>query len=316
MAGYAGSRGIHQPFRSEDINMVLPTLTSQGYAWPASGGIKVNPNVGVIRGLFYTGHSYYDSLQTQVSKQMAHGVQAQASYTFSRNIDTGTAGVAGDTFANSIPGLMWFDMGLNRGLSDLNVSHNLVFNYMWTLPNLHSSSPTTFLANGWQLGGIYSFRTGIPFSAPIAGDPLGQGSDHAYDTPMLLSGPGCNSLVNPGNPVNYIKTQCFAFPGDITVNGAKYHLRGNAGRNILIGPGLSNLDFSVFKNNRIARVSENFNIQFRAEVFNILNHTNFSSPLDNNTLFDNKGKPVSGAGLIDSTSSPEREIQLALKVIW
>jgi hypothetical protein len=309
MVGYAGSRGIHQPFRSEDINMVLPTLTPAGYLWPASGGVKINPNVGVIRGLFYDGDAYYNSLQTQVSKQMGRGFQAQASYTFSRNIDTGTAGVAGDTFANSIPGLLWFNMALNRGLSDLNVSHNLVVSYTWTLPSPRASSAIAFLANGWQLGGIYSARTGIPFSAQIAGDPLGQGSDHAYDTPNLVTGPGCSSLVNPGNPNNYIKTQCFAFPNP-------KNLRGNAGRNILVGPGLSDLDFSLFKNNRITRISEAFNIQFRAEVFNILNHTNFSSPLDNSTLFDNKGHPVSSAGQIDSTSSSEREIQLALKVIW
>jgi hypothetical protein len=138
---------------------------------------------------------------------------------------------------------------------------------------------------------------------------LGELSDHAFDVPNRLSGPGCSSLVNPGNPVQYIKTQCFAFPNPV-------NLRGNAQRNILIGPGLSNFDFSVFKNNRIPRISEQFNAQFRVEVFNILNHANFAPPLDNNTVFDEGGNPVSGAGLIDGTASPERQIQLALKLIW
>ena len=89
--------------------MVLPRLIPQGYLWPVTGGVRVNPNAGVIRGLFYDGHSDYDSLQTQLSKLMKHGFAAQVAYTFSRNIDTGTSGVAGDTFGNSIPGLLWFD---------------------------------------------------------------------------------------------------------------------------------------------------------------------------------------------------------------
>ena len=325
---YAGQRGIHQPFRSEDINMVLPTATPQGYLWPVSGGVKVNPNAGVIRGLFYDGHSYYDSLETQLSKLMKHGLQAQVAYTFSRNIDTGTSGVAGDTFNNSIPGLMWFDMKLNRGLSDLNVSHNLVASYTWTLPSPAAGGAMAWAARGWELGGIFRATSGVPFSIAVDGDPLGQGSDHAYDVPNRLNTPGCSSLVNPGNPVQYIKTNCFAMPtapsqafwqANCNPAGAYplcLNLRGNAGRNILVGPGLANLDFSLFKNNRIPRISEQFNAQFRVEVFNILNHANFSAPVDNNTLFDQSGNAVGGAGLIDSTASPERQIQLALKLIW
>jgi hypothetical protein len=122
--------------------------------------------------------------------------------------------------------------------------------------------------------------------------------------PNRLTGPGCATLVNPGNPNNYIKTQCFAVPtappsfftpiastplcssdpalgtsavGDPTL-GQCLNLRGNSGRNILIGPGTSNLDFSLFKikNNYIKRISENFNVQVRAELFNILNRANFA----------------------------------------
>lgn len=312
VVAYAGQRGLHQPFRSEDINMVLPTLTPQGYLWPLNptNNMRVNPNAGVIRGLFYNGHSYYDALETQLSKQMRHGFQAQVSYTFSRNIDTGTSGVAGDTFANSIPALLWFNTRLNRGLSDLNVTHNLVVNYTWTVPDKNFlPGAANWALHGWELGGIYKASSGVPFTPVIDGDPLGQLSDHAFDAPNRHTGPGCNSLVNPGNPINYIKTQCFAFPNPT-------NLRGNAGRNILIGPGLSNLDFSLFKNNRIQRISEQFNAQFRVEIFNILNHANFASPLDNSTLFDQSGGTISNAGLINATSSPERQIQFALKLIW
>jgi hypothetical protein len=97
-----------------------------------------------------------------------------------------------------------------------------------------------------------------------------------------------------------------------------FNLRGNAGRNILIGPGLTNLDFSIFKNNYIKRISETFNAQFRAEFFNILNHPNFAVPVspDNTDIFDATGAPTGVAGLLTSTTTTAREIQFAIKLIW
>src|SRR2546430_7384500 len=128
-------------------------------------------------------------------------------------------------------------------------------------------------------------------------------------TPSVIAGPGCGSPVNPGIPVGYIKTQCFAVPNPII-------LRGNLGRNTLIGPGLVNFDFSLFKNNYIKRISDRFNAQFRAEFFNILNHANFAPPLDNRNIFNATGSRVDSAGLITSTQTPSRQIQFALKLIW
>jgi hypothetical protein len=115
-------------------------------------------------------------------------------------------------------------------------------------------------------------------------------------------------ISNAGDPNHYIKTQCLAFPG--------LNKWGNLGRNTLIGPGVSKLDVSVFKNNRIRRISENFNAQFRAEFFNVLNRANFASPTDNSTVFDQNGNPISSAGLITSTQTTSRQIQFALKFIW
>lgn len=80
-----------------------------------------------------------------------------------------------------------------------------------------------------------------------------------------------------------------------------------------------NLDFSIFKNNYIRRISESFNIQFRAEMFNILNHPNFALPVspDNTDIFDSSGALLTGtAGLLTKTTTDAREIQFALKVIW
>jgi hypothetical protein len=153
--------------------------------------------------------------------------------------------------------------------------------------------------------------SGAPFTPGFRG-ATGWGvrsTDPSIDVPNLVAGPGCGSLVNPGNPVKYIKRQCFVVPNPIT-------LRGNLGRNTLIGPGLLNFDFSLFKNNYIKRILDRFNAQFRAEFFNILNHANFAPPLDNRNIFDSTGQPVANAGLITSTQTSSRQIQFALKLIW
>jgi hypothetical protein len=79
---------------------------------------------------------------------------------------------------------------------------------------------------------------------------------------------------------------------------------------------LSNLDLSLFKNNRTDKIVDGMNVQFRAEFFNAMNHANFSPPLSNLTLFDGSGNPVPSAGLITSTKTTSRQIQFAIKVIW
>jgi hypothetical protein len=168
---------------------------------------------------------------------------------------------------------------------------------------------TGALVNGWQLSGIFHAATGQPFSVTIGGDPLGLNSVVPFDFPDRLTGGGCSSPVNPGNPLGYIKIQCFVFPA--LVNG---HPRmGNGGRNELTGPGLVDMDFSIFKSFPIKRISENANLQFRAETYNLFNHPDFAPPNTNNTMFDGTGNPVSSAGLIDQTTLASREIQLALK---
>ncbi len=271
----------------------MPTKTPKGYLWPGSGPL-LNPNAGAIRAIFWEGNSSYHSLQSQLIKKMSHGVQFQASYTWSKSIDINSATLVGDAFGNSIPSLHWFDTNLSRGLSDFNVAHSLVVNTLWQVPGIHGTSPIGWAANGWELGGIFKANTGVPFTAILGGDPLGLNSGDPYAFPNRLNSPGCGSLVNPGNAASYVKTECFGFPHPST-------LRGNEGRNVLIDPGTSNLDFMVFKNNRISRISESFNAQLRVEVFNILNHAN---------------SRIEGAGLLDSTTTSSRQIQFALKLIW
>jgi hypothetical protein len=345
LVAYVGSRGIHQPFRVDDADIVIPSLTSAGYVFPKSedSPSRINENYGSVRGMFYEGQSYYNALEAQLAKRMSHGFQVQGTYTWSRSVDTSSATVAGDAFGNSIASLQFFfDPKLSRGLSDFNVSHTLVINGLWEIPSPKSvTGPARFLTEGWQLGLIFTASTGVPFT-PTFGtgdDPAGSLSSDDWAFPNRLGGSGCHTLTNPGNSNNYIKTQCFqvpvapdqAFfdancdpapptldsplaPGDLRC----FNLRGNAGRNILIGPGTREVDFSVFKNNYIRKISENFNIQFRAEMFNVLNHANFAPPVtpDNSDIFLSSGEPTGVAGLLTRTSTTAREIQFALKIIF
>jgi hypothetical protein len=312
MVGYVGSRGVHQPFRVEDVDIVLPTLTPQGYLWPspAGSGTRLNQNAGRITAAFRASDSYYDALEVQVKKKMGRGSLA-GSYTWGKSIDTSSGSMVGDEYSNSISSPLFFNPRLNRGLSDFNVAQNLEVNYTWEIGTPKwAPGIKTWVLGGWQVGGVFEASTGVPFTPGIGGDALGvKSTDPNIDVPNLIGGPGCSSLVNPGNPVSYIKTQCFAMPNPIT-------LRGNLGRNTLIGPGLMNFDFSLFKNNYVKRISDRFNAQFRAEFFNILNHTNFAPPLDNRNIFDSGGSRVANAGLITSTQTPSRQIQFAVKLIW
>ena len=341
MVAYVGSRGIHQPFRVDEANLALPTKTSAGYLWPATAS-NINPNFGSVRGMFYQGRSYFNALELQLAKRMSHGFQVQGTFTWGKSVDTSSATVAGDAFGNSISSLDWFDMRLTRGLSDFNVGRTFVLNGTWQVPSAKSwSGPARWITDGWELGTILTLSDGVPFTATwgTGGDPANTLSSDDFAFPNRLSGSGCSSLTNPGHPENYIKNQCFAIPtapdvafwnancmGGDPVSLQCFNLRGNAGRNILIGPGITSLDFSVFKNNRIRKVSENLNIQFRVEMFNILNHPNFAppGPGDGNTdIFDATGATLAPnivqggtAGVLLRTTVPERQIQFAIKFIF
>jgi Carboxypeptidase regulatory-like domain/TonB dependent receptor len=311
MVGYVGSRGVHQPFRVEDVDIVMPTLTSQGYLWPSStGSTRLNSNAGRITAGFWDGDSYYDALEVQIKKKIARG-SLEGSYTWAKSIDTSSSSLVGDEYTNSISSPLFFNPRLNRGLSDFNIAHNLEVNYTWEIGTPKwASGIKAWALGGWEIGGVFEASTGVPFTPGIGGDALGvKSNDPNIDVPNLIAGPGCGSPVNPGNYVSYIKVRCFAVPSPIT-------LRGNLGRNTLIGPGLMNFDFSLFKNNYIKRISDRFNAQFRAEFFNILNHPNFAPPLDNRNIFDSGGKLVDNAGLITSTQTASRQIQFAVKLIW
>ena len=208
LVGYVGSRGMHQPYRTEDADIVLPTKIGNDYLWPnpVGSGTRLNPNVGQLAALFWIGHSYYDGMEVQLRKQTSHGLQMQGSYTWSKSIDTSSTSLVGDAFSNSISSLPFFNPRLTRGLSDFDVRNNVVVNLTYELPTLNTDKRIeTLLANGWQISSIFQASSGTPFSVTFAGDALGLNStDPSLDTPDVLqtdpaTGESCrNGLVNPG----------------------------------------------------------------------------------------------------------------------
>jgi hypothetical protein len=309
LLGYVGSRGVHQPFRVDDSNLVLPTRTVLGYSWPlpVGSGTKVNPTAGRVDALLWRGDSIFHGLQIQLQSSVGSSFNLQVGYSWSKSLDNGSATIAGDQFANSISSLPWYDMKRAWGRSDFDIAQNLSLHATYHLPPRETSH--LWLIKDWRLIGTYQASSGSPFTPTIAGDPLGTNSTDPFDVPNRLNLPSCANPVNPRNPLAYIRLECFQMPAPVNV-------LGNLGRNSVVGPGLSTLDTSLFKESRIKKISSNFTIQMRIEAFNVLNHTNFSPPLEHRSILNASGAPINGAGQIISTTTPSRQIQLGLKLMW
>ena len=358
LLGYVGSRSVHLSAAADDINLVQPTaVPGVGLVFPCdpSGGpcdsnqtgTRIDSNWGGgagIRPVLFNGASSYSALQTQLKKTLSQGVQGQFSYTFGKCRDLSSAPVTGDTFLNSIAVPLMLIKSARVGGCDYDIRHVATGTLMWQVPSMKNASAVlSRLTGGWELGSIVTATSGAPFTVTVGdgNDPLGTGfnGDFSMDYASLI--PGCNPIHGG---LNYLNTNCFtpptapasfaiattanpigcapgSFPNSPVAppSGTQFcsNVLGNTHRNQFYGPGLTTVDFSVFKNNRI---TETFNIQFRAEFFNILNHTNFLSPGflntfgQNNSVYDFNGAPLTTA--LNQTSTSSRQIQFGLKLIW
>jgi hypothetical protein len=312
-ARYTGSHGVHLPLIENDINTVLPiSVSSAGYFWPVpvGSGAKPWPSWGSVTGVLWPVSSSYDALNAQLQKRFGRGLLAQASYTWSKSLDSGSNSLP-TAYSNTVSNLPYFDPRLRRSVSDFDVPQLFVVSGTWEIPGLkRSGSGAAWLLSGWQLGTLLQLNSGLPFTPTIAGDPLGLTSVQRYDFPDRLNLPGCGNPVNPGNATEYLKLTCFAAPTPAT-------RLGDAGRNVARGPGLIDWDASLFKNIPIARSSDSFRIQFRFEMFNALNHTNFNPPTAASLqLFTQALTPIGSAGNLTSTSTASRQLQFGLKILW
>lgn len=320
-AAYVGSRGVKLPNQG-DFNIANRTiLDGRSFFGTQPDGRPLprrNPNFGSMR-YFRTGtNSFYNSLQLKLLKQFSHGFHVETSYTFSKNIDQASAIYNSDTVqSGGATGLLDpDDLKLNQSLSEFHVGHDLSINYSVELPfgrgrMLYSGATGVVgkLLEGWQVNGITTVRSGLPFTINEAANRSrtgGAGSRGAFqDRPDLLLSPGCsNNPIREGNINQYYDPRCFAL--------SPLGFFGNLGRNTLIGPGLVNFDFSIAKNTHL---TEKHTLEFRAEFFNIFNRPNFSVP-SGLTIFNAQGLVPSNSGAITSTITDSRQIQFALKYVF
>jgi outer membrane receptor protein involved in Fe transport len=271
--GYVGSTG-KKLFRYRDINQpVNPSVSS---ARPFDNG-PFAPSGGTF---FYVNHlettafSNYNALQTTFSVRDLRGFSTQVNYTWSHSIDNASDGQ--DYVANATQPDNSFCTRCEKGNSNFDNRHRFVVTASYALPNFAKSHPR--LGKGWQLNTVVTLRTGNPFHLTLFDDYNNTGE--FFPRPDLIGDPYAGTSA----PDHFINLEAFKVPCTIAPGGdgsaadcipGTWHF-GSLGRNALRGPGYQNVDFSIFKDTDI---TEKLRLQFRAEVFNIFNHPNFSNPL-------------------------------------
>jgi hypothetical protein len=321
--GYVGSRGYNLPRSIEDVNQVplsLVTIAPDGHlVFPTDPAIRnggpiprINPNFSRIAATVWDTFSNYHSLIVDFNRRFSRGLFFKTAYTWSKSMDGGSNTFSDNESTNTSGSPYAFLPSLQRGVSDFDIAHRFVMSFSWSIP-----APASFagvskaLLSGWELGGILAAQSGAPFTVTLQTDQARTGDSRVRSTsggqrPDFNPGPGCTvNATNPGQVQQYIRTECFSFPA--------LGRLGNLGRNTLRGPGLQDIDASLLKNWALGHDPRR--LQFRIEAFNLLNRANFQVP--KTKIFDGSGNVISTASQLASpTQTPERQVQLALKVNW
>jgi len=237
-------------------------------------------------------NSNYNSLQASVEKRMSHGLQFQFAYTYSKSIDNASS------FENILKPIC---DRCNRALSLFDARHRLVISYLWQLPVPQYQGAKGKILNGWAVSGITSFQSGFPIRIQSSNDSELMNS---FDFEL----PGKPDLIAPFHTMDprthggyYFDPNSFALP-EQTDTSTPLQLLGNSPRTICCGPGINNFDLSIQK---ITSIRETMHLEFRAEFFNIFNHTQFLNP-------DGNISDGTDFGIVKHTRDP-RQIQFALK---
>jgi hypothetical protein len=318
--GYVGSHGYHQ-ILSEDQNTPA-TVTCPAPGCPAAlaagtvfypSTTKANPNVANTTSWVGQGVSNYNGLEVDVRRQLSHGLQLRGVYTFASNLDNGSAW--NTSVSANTPAFVMYpgNPGLDYGPAATNIRHAAAINGTWELPfsqGLLANPVAKQLVGGWALSGIATLQSGFPFSPQLGYNPTGNGDTRNPVRPNRatgFSGPLYGKTVQQWfNPAAFSAP----YPGTF----------GNVGRDTLTGPGLTDLDLALAKSTTI---HERLRAQFRAEFFNVLNHSNFTTP--NAVVYSSGATPKTPtvaaaasptAGVISATATTSRQIQFGLKLLF
>jgi hypothetical protein len=334
--GYVGSHGYHELIgvdANEPFPVICPaspcpaTYPPVATGFPAGIGgtpvaagtyyipptaTKANPALANTWSWFSEGNSFYHALQVDVNHRFSGGLSFRGVYTFSKTLDNGdslnaTTSGGGPALASNP-----FNLRADWGLATFDVRHIAVIDGTYALPIGHGKRYLGDLggfgnaaASGWSVNSIATLQGGFPFTPQLSYNPSNNGDTRNPVRPFR--NPAFTGPVILGTPTMWFNPNAFSAPANTPVNSGFY---GNVGRNTLIGPGLGTWDFSLLKETRIR---EQFNLQFRAEIFNLLNRANFNQP--NAVVFTPSGVSPT-AGVITSTSTTARQVQFGLKLLW
>jgi len=321
---YVGSHGYHQ-ILSVDQNTpasevcptaACPTAIPAGTVYYPTTTLA-NPKLANSTSWVSEGISNYHALEVDAHRQFANGFQLRGVYTWSRNLDDGSAwntSVSSNTPAFvSFPG----NPKVDYGRAATNITHAAAINGTFDLPFGHGhalfahTAPTAqqFIA-GWSLSGIATVQSGFPFSPQLGYNPTGNGDSRNPARPQL--NPAFKGNLYPKTAAQWFNPNAFEAPAPGTF--------GNASRDSLTGPGLSDVDLSLIKN---TAVFGRLRSQFRIEYFNLLNHTNFTTP---SPIVLSSGPTPSSltaatvvsptAGVMTATATTSRQLQFALKFLF
>ena len=330
---YVGSRGVHLP-RTGEANLL-----------PAGG--KINPNLGAVPLLVTDANSNYNSLQGRLQKRLSAGLTMQASYTWSKALDDQSGPFPSDWVSESGTAQDFFNRHGDHGRASFDRRHVFVFNSLYDLPlgaghrwGSGWGGRLEQVAGGWRVGTILSAMSGLPFTVNLGQfNNSGTRAPTPADRPDLKPGVRpCSGAVTSGDPARWFDPTIFTLPA-----AGQF---GNAGRNIMCGPALFSMDLALLK---VVKLGEHGpQLQFRAELFNLLNHPNFDVPVNTqastgsggngdavfigrrSTLADNVtpctaandpahlgcGILAPDVGRITRTVTSSRQVQFALKLIF
>jgi hypothetical protein len=327
--GYVGSHGYHEVIgidANEPFPVLCPaspcpaTYPSDFPAGLAGGPVpagtyyaptatRANRSLANTWAYFSEGDSSYNALQVDVNRRLGGGLALRAAYTWSKTIDDGDSLNA--TTSGGEPALASnpFNLRADHGLANFDLRNVGVISAAYALPfgrgarfANNSTGFTNFLVSGWNIDSMVTLQGGFPFTPQLSYNPSRNGDTRNPVRPFV--NPAFTGPVIVGNPSKWFDPAAFLAPPN---NSGFY---GNLGRDTLIGPGLATWDLSFLKDTRL---SERLNLQFRAELFNVLNRTNFNTP--NAIVFTPTGVSPT-AGVITSTSTSSRQIQFGLKLLW
>jgi len=316
--GYVGSRGYHEII-GIDANEPFPVICPAspcpanypstfpagiaGTAVPAGTyyvptATKPNPSIANTWTYFSAGDSSYNALQVDLNHRFSNGLSVRGVYTRSKTIDDGDSLNA--TASGGEPALASnpFNLRADRGLANFDVRNVAAINATYALP----FGKSNLLTSGWTVNSIVTRQGGFPFTPQLSYNPSNNGDTRNPVRPFV--NPAFTGPVILNNPNQWFNPAAFLAPP----SGSGFY--GNLGRDTLIGPGLATWDFSLLKE---IPLRERSRLQFRAEFFNVLNHTNFNTP--NAVVFTPTGVSPT-AGVITSTATTSRQIQFALKLLW